>query len=126
MEAGRPQPLIYLVPRAQGRNWLLHRLSGLVLVLGMVIHFWTLHFANGGEVTYQEVMRRLSTPLWKGIDTVLLGVCLYHALLGIRLVLMDFRPLRRYQAIIVWALLGLGILLFFFGLQIIVALPQVT
>ena len=80
-------------------NWFIQRISGVVLLIVLLVHFWVLHFfpPAGGEITYQTVMLRLSHPLWRTIDLVFLVFGLYHGANGVLLVIHDYirQPMLR-------------------------------
>ncbi len=72
--------------------WLLHRLSGLGLILYLIIHVWVIHHlvvGSGGEA-FDGVMRYFENPLFKFLEVGLVGVILYHLWNGLRITLFDF------------------------------------
>jgi len=73
-------------------NWFIQRITGAVLLITLLIHFWVLHFfaPAHGEITYESVMLRLSHPLWRTIDLIFLVVGLYHGANGVLLVIHDY------------------------------------
>jgi succinate dehydrogenase membrane anchor subunit len=77
--------------------WVLQRISGLLLVVTLLLHYMFLHFLNGGSVTWAEVTTRLSSPLFKTIDLVFLVSVLFHAGQGIVINIHDYihRPAPR-------------------------------
>ena len=77
--------------------WVLQRISGLLLVVTLFIHYLFLHFLNGGAVTWEEVTTRLSSPLFKTVDLIFLVSVLFHAGQGIVINIHDYvhRPAAR-------------------------------
>jgi succinate dehydrogenase hydrophobic membrane anchor protein len=77
--------------------WVLQRISGLLLVVTLFLHYLFLHFLNDGNVTWQEVTTRLTSPLFKTIDLVFLVSVLFHAGQGIVINIHDYvhRPAPR-------------------------------
>lgn len=73
-----------------GTAWIFQRITGLVILVTIVLHYLFVHFLNGGEVSYQEVVSRLTTPLWKTIDLVMLTAILYHAVQGLIINIHDY------------------------------------
>ena len=71
-------------------RWLLQRVSGIVLLVVLLVHFGVTHYFPGGEVTYQKVALRLSQPFWKFLGLTLLTLCLYHGLNGGWSILEDY------------------------------------
>jgi len=85
--------------------WIWQRITGLVLVLTLFLHYLFLHILNGGMVTYGEVAGRLTTPLWKAIDLTFLSAALYHAVQGVIMNIHDYchRPALRVTLVsITW------------------------
>ena len=70
--------------------WILHRLSGLGLILYLLIHIWVIHHLAVGQEEFDGVMRFLSSPLFKFLEVGLVGVILYHLWNGLRITLFDF------------------------------------
>jgi succinate dehydrogenase cytochrome b556 subunit len=74
--------------------WYLQRITGALLVVLLVAHFWVEHFMTAplrrGELTYARVMERLANPYWQAIDIAFLIVALHHGLSGARSILLDF------------------------------------
>lgn len=72
------------------RTWVWQRISGLVLVVTLFLHYLFLHFLNGGNVTWEEVTMRLSSPLFKMIDLTFLAAALFHAGQGLVINIHDY------------------------------------
>ncbi|MCK4762127.1 MAG: succinate dehydrogenase, cytochrome b556 subunit [Candidatus Aminicenantes bacterium] len=70
--------------------WILHRLSGLALVLYLSLHLWVINTLTRGPEQFNKVMTFLNSPLFKFLEVGLWGVILFHAFNGIRVVLIDF------------------------------------
>ncbi len=86
-------------------SWMMQRISGLVLVVALLLHYLFLHFLNGGNVEYSEVASRLASPLWKTIDLTFLTAALYHAAYGVIMSVHDYvhRPgIRVTLVTIIW------------------------
>jgi len=73
-------------------NWFLQRISGAVLLIALIVHFWVLHFypPAGGEITFDTVMQRLQNPLWRAMDLVFLVAGLYHGANGMLMLIHDY------------------------------------
>ena len=106
--------------------WYLQRFTGILLLIGLAVHFWVLHFANKtGEYIYKDVAERLSSPSWKAFYIVFLVVVIYHAMVGVRMVAFDFRlpsPIRKLFSL---GLLIVGVALFVWGLNSLLAVKPV-
>ena len=73
-------------------SWALHRISGLGVLLFLVLHILdtsTVYFAPSA---YDFFVALYKHPLF-GIGEIIIGACLiFHALNGLRIVIMDFWP----------------------------------
>jgi len=75
-------------------GWLLQRISAIVLILLLVVHFVVIHYSGTGDVNFDIVRDRLMHPVWgpvwKTITMLLLVMALFHALNGTWGVLLDY------------------------------------
>lgn len=51
-------------------SWLLHRITGVILVVGLLYHFILMHFMGHDNYSYEAVMQRLSESSWKIFNIV--------------------------------------------------------
>ncbi len=85
---------------------ILHRVSGVALfVLTPVMLYW-LHLSLASEVSFSALCAELETPLWKVTLWVFSTALVYHALAGVRHMIMDMGwgetlPFARKSAVIV-------------------------
>ncbi len=91
--------------------WFLQRLSGLVLVVLLLVHFAVLH-GGDGVVTYEKVASRLATPAWKTFDLLFLVLGIFHGMNGLLMVIRDYATAgwkrgALYAAVVVAALAAL-------------------
>lgn len=71
-------------------GWLLQRVSAVLLLVLVLAHLWIEHFLHlGARITYHGVSLRLAHALYDLVDYALLVVVVYHALNGLRNVLME-------------------------------------
>jgi succinate dehydrogenase / fumarate reductase membrane anchor subunit len=104
--------------RVSSLIWYLQRFSGILLLIGLAVHFWVLHFANKtGEYIYKDVAERLSNPSWKAFYIVFLVVVIYHAMVGLRMVIFDFRIPNSLRRLVSIGLLIAGVILFLWGMN---------
>ena len=73
-------------------SWVLHRLSGLGVVLFLVLHVVDTSWAVFYPELYVEAIATYQTPLFTIGEFVLVALVIYHALNGLRIVIMDNRP----------------------------------
>lgn len=95
-------------------GWLLQRISGVLIFVFLGTHLWVLHYLDLGQsITFQRVQERLNFPFFIVIDLGLLAAALYHALYGIRGILLEYQWVRSPK--LPWALLGVGMVGFAVG-----------
>ena len=71
--------------------WVLFRISGLVLVAYLFFHIWVISQDRiGGPVELNELFETFDKPFLLFLDFMLVSAVMYHALNGVRIVLMDF------------------------------------
>ena len=92
--------------------WILHRASGLGIVLFLYMHIVSIFIAAIGPVPYAWVHKTLYiSPPAKVMEVFLLFGVLYHAANGMRIIIIDFFPaLGKYQRTIVRIELALVVL----------------
>ena len=93
--------------------WFLHRVTGVLLSLYLIIHIWVVRTISQGPEGFNKMMAAVQTPLFLLFEVGLLGTVLYHSLNGFRLLLVDMGWGVRHQK-------GLFVLLFVLGLVILV------
>jgi succinate dehydrogenase / fumarate reductase cytochrome b subunit len=70
--------------------WLLHRVTGLILVFYLFAHIWVISHAQSGAGSFDKLFKTLENPLFVLADVALVGTVLYHAFNGVRIILFDF------------------------------------
>ena len=91
--------------------WILFRISGLVLALYLFVHIWVISQGRtGGPERLNELFAFFDKPLLVFLDLMLVAAVLYHALNGVRIVLMDLGVgVHRHKAIF-WVCMALAAL----------------
>ena len=106
------------------RLHLLHMFTGVVIAVLLGIHMVLLHLdavlgffgVDATEPTsWQSMIARASQGIWAGIYIVLLAVVLYHALYGLRGIILELNPSVRTERIITWVFIIVGIITFIWG-----------
>jgi len=95
--------------------WVLHRLSGLVLIFYLCMHIFVIHNLAYGEDRFNEVMELLGSPMFKVLEIGLLGVILYHAFNGLRVIIVDFWGGTKIQKKLFWVMMAIAAALFIAG-----------
>jgi len=96
--------------------WLLFRISGLILVFYLGAHIIIIstgQWGDGGGV-FDDVMKFLEHPVALILDLALVVAVLYHALNGVRIILMDFGVGIRQHKIIFWICMAVVVICFVF------------
>jgi succinate dehydrogenase cytochrome b556 subunit len=100
-------------PTQRGRGgtttWIFQVVSGVLLVVLLGVHIVTQHFVvKGGLRDYAQVVSYLSNPVVLAVESLFVLVLIWHAMLGLRAVLLDFGFGRRGQAWITYGVTALG------------------
>ncbi|MEE8472625.1 MAG: hypothetical protein V3S82_05615 [Dehalococcoidia bacterium] len=103
-------------------GWLAQRLAAALILVFLGIHLWVLHFAVIGErITFERVGDRLASPWFVALDLALLATILYHALYGIRGIIIDIGLGPGARAGLTWSLVLVGVAGFALGFLALVA-----
>ncbi|WP_022836671.1 succinate dehydrogenase, cytochrome b556 subunit [Salisaeta longa] len=94
--------------------WMAHRLSGVALVVYLVIHIWGLK-ALTNEATFNELIASYHAPIFKVGEFLLLAAVVYHAMNGLRIVLIDFMGWSPNQKRLFWTLGAVALILIAVG-----------
>jgi succinate dehydrogenase / fumarate reductase, cytochrome b subunit len=70
--------------------WVLHRVTGLGVVLFVGLHILDTALLGWGPDVYNAVVQIYHLPVVRVLEVVLAGAVLYHALNGIRIIAIDF------------------------------------
>lgn len=91
--------------------WVLFRISGLVLVLYLFAHIWVISQGRiGGPERIDELFELFHHPVLVFLDLMLVAAVLYHALNGVRIVLMDFGIGIRQHKAVFWVCMAVAAL----------------
>lgn len=100
-------------------SWLLHRITGLILVFGLFYHFIFMHFIGHDNYSYEAVIKRLSEPSWKVFNIVFLFSALYHGFYGLNGLVSEYIKGERLKKFLKLICLILPLTLAFFGVKIV-------
>ena len=112
-------------------SWLLHRITGLGILLFLLVHIVDISLLGFGPNVYNEGIALFVTPIVRLISLALIAAVFYHAFNGIRIMIIDFWPKgARYQASMFWAVMILTIICFiptgYFVIAPVLHLPTST
>ena len=94
--------------------WLAHRISGLALVAYLIIHVWGLRSLSDRDA-FNELIAGYHAPLFKLGEFMLLAGVAYHALNGLRIVLIDFLGWSPNHKKLFWTLSAVAALIVLVG-----------
>ena len=83
--------------------WVLFRISGLVLVFYLFVHVWVISQGRvGGAASLDNLFKFFDKPMLVFLDLMLVSAVLYHALNGVRILLMDFGVGIKHHKAVFW------------------------
>lgn len=94
--------------------WLFQRITAVLIIVTLGIHLILTHILNIGEIDYNNIAGRVAHASYTAVDIILLVAGVYHALNGLRMVLMDYWFGRRKMTV------GLNVVLWVFGVAAVV------
>lgn len=94
--------------------WLCHRLSGIAIVLYLVLHVWGLKSLSDRDA-FNELIASYHAPIYKFGEFMLLVAIAYHALNGLRIVLIDFLGWSPNHKKLFWTLGVVAVLIIVVG-----------
>jgi succinate dehydrogenase / fumarate reductase, cytochrome b subunit len=84
-------------------SWVLHRISGATIFFFLFVHVIDTALVRVSPQAYNEVVGTYKTPLVGLMEAGLVAAVLYHALNGIRVILIDsWWQGPRYQRLMLW------------------------
>lgn len=92
-------------------SWVAHRITGVLTFFFLFAHVLDTALVRVSPNAYDEIIETYKTPIVNLIEVGLVGAVLYHALNGIRVMLVDFwEKGARYQKQMLWTILGVWVL----------------
>jgi len=72
--------------------WAFHRISGVAIWLFVVLHVIDIYLVGGNPDAYNEILQIYASLPGRIMEVLLGAALLYHALNGLRIIIMDFWP----------------------------------
>jgi succinate dehydrogenase / fumarate reductase, cytochrome b subunit len=72
--------------------WAFHRVSGVAIWAFILLHVLDIWLANVNASLYNDLLSLYGSPGGRVLETALGAAVLYHALNGVRIIIMDFWP----------------------------------
>lgn len=92
--------------------WVLHKLTGVFLVVYMLMHIFIVGQGVRGEAAFNEALAFVQQPVFVFLDAGLAGIVAYHAFNGLRIVSFDMGWGIRAQKPLFWISLLLSVVVF--------------
>lgn len=94
-------------------SWVLHRITGVAIFFFLLVHVLDTALVRLSPEAYNAVISTYKTPLIGLAELGLVAAILYHALNGLRVILIDFwRKGVKYQNVMWWVVVALSLLVF--------------
>ncbi|MFL5756364.1 MAG: succinate dehydrogenase, cytochrome b556 subunit [Chloroflexota bacterium] len=78
--------------------WAFHRISGVAIWAFVLLHVLDIWLVGANPTLYDDVLRVYASPIGRVGETLLGAALLYHALNGLRIIVIDFWPaMTRYH-----------------------------
>jgi succinate dehydrogenase / fumarate reductase cytochrome b subunit len=92
-------------------SWVLHRITGVSVFLFLFVHVLDTALVRVDPALYDAVIETYKTPIVNLMEVGLVGAVLFHALNGVRIVLIDFWSKGpRYQRVMLWTIVALWVI----------------
>ncbi len=94
------------------KAWILHRITGIALIGYLFLHIYSLSTLSQGKTVFEAKMEVYSTPFFMVLEWLLFAFVLFHALNGVRIVLVDWADGAKYHRQLFKYSVVIGIILF--------------
>ena len=92
-------------------SWVLHRITGVAIFFFLLVHVLDTALIRVSPEAYNTVMGAYKTPIMGLGETVLVGAIMFHALNGLRIILVDYWSKgTKYQQAMFWIVIVLWVL----------------
>jgi succinate dehydrogenase / fumarate reductase, cytochrome b subunit len=89
-------------------SWVLHRITGAAIFFFLFVHVLDTALVRVSPAAYNEVIETYKSPIVGLMEAGLVAAVLYHALNGIRVILIDFwQHGPRHQRLMLWIIAGI-------------------
>ena len=93
-------------------SWVLHRITGVAIFFFLLVHILDTALVRVSPEAYNAVMSTYKNPIMGLGELVLVGAIIFHALNGLRIILVDFWSKGvKYQRTMFWVVIGLWVVL---------------
>ncbi len=112
-------------PRSSENTWLwmIKIITGPLLVILLFIHLLVNHFlGQTGLLTYADVVAYYRNPIIPIMEILFLATVVTHSLIGLRGILLDLNPARRFLKVIDWGFILAGIAALTYGVWLVLVI----
>ena len=100
-------------------SWVLHRVTGATIFFFLFVHVLDTALVRVSPEAYNAIIDTYKTPIIGLMEMGLVVAVLYHALNGIRIILIDFwEQGPKYQRLMLWIVLAIWISVFIAALGV--------
>jgi succinate dehydrogenase / fumarate reductase cytochrome b subunit len=100
-------------------SWVLHRVTGATIFFFLFVHVLDTALVRVSPEAYNAIIDTYKTPIIGLMEMGLVVAVLYHALNGIRIILIDFwEQGPKYQRLMLWIVLAVWITVFIAALGV--------
>ena len=93
-------------------SWVAHRITGVAVFLFLFVHVLDTALVRVDPQTYDAVIDTYKTPIVNLLEVGLVGAVLFHALNGIRIILVDFWSKGpKYHRAMLWTIMTIWLAL---------------
>lgn len=94
-------------------SWVLHRITGVAIFFFLLVHVLDTALVRLSPEAYNAVINTYKTPIIGVAELGLVAAILYHALNGLRIILIDFwRKGVKYQNVMWWVVVAISLVIF--------------
>jgi len=114
--------------------WLMQLITGVLIAILLGIHMVMQHLEDilrffgvnlNDPASWQSMIERSREVIWASIYIALLAVVLYHALNGLRNIILELTPSARTERVVTRTIIAFGIIIFAWASYVpIVLLPR--
>jgi succinate dehydrogenase / fumarate reductase cytochrome b subunit len=91
-------------------SWVAHRITGVAVFFFLFVHVLDTALVRVSPDAYDRVIDTYKTPIVNLLEVGLVGAVLFHALNGIRLILVDFWSKgTKYHRQLLWIIVGIWV-----------------
>ena len=96
-------------------SFALRRLTGVALVVYLFMHMWVIGSVNAGPEAFNTRLAFVQQPFFKVLEVALLAAVVYHAVDGIRIMIVHYTGVTEYRRSMFYAVMAVSVLLVIAG-----------